>query len=181
VGSGQPDETAGVPEVLFDDGTADVPGLSDSARALVDKLGRVDRAIVRVNAIRALGEIGPDAMPAVPALLDASKSGDLKIATRAVEALAKIDLRSAATRLPLLLDWMTAGQDSTIRLTAMASLRDLGPAAATAIPALLRVADEEDLAISAAAIEAISSIDPATGSALMQAIEKGALRSRDDP
>jgi HEAT repeat protein len=151
------------------------------ARALVDKLARADKAVVRVNAIGALGELGPDAMPAVPALLDASRSGDLDIAIRAVEALVKIDSRSAATRLPSLLDWMTAGHDSTIRLTAMASLRDLGPAAATAIPALLHVADEENLTTSAAALEAISRIDPAAGSALKQAIEKGTTGSPNDP
>jgi HEAT repeat protein len=155
--------------------------LSRLARALVDKLARANKAIVKVNAIRALGEIGPDAMPAVPALLDASKSSELEIALPAVEALVKIDPPSAVTRLHSLLAWMTTGHNSTTRLTAIASLRDLGPTAAIAIPALLHAADEEDLAISAAAIEAISSIDPATGSALKQAIEKGALRSRDDP
>ncbi len=60
--------------------------LTQLARVLVEKLARAGKAIVRVNAIRGLGEIGSDAMPAVPALLDASKSGDLTIATRAVEA-----------------------------------------------------------------------------------------------
>lgn len=155
--------------------------LTRLARALVDKLARADKAIVKVNAIRALREIGPDAMPAVPALLAASKSGDMKIATAAVEALVKIDPTSAASHVPSLLAWMTVGHDSTTRLTAIGSLRDLGPTAATAIPALLRAADEENLAISAAAIEAISSIDPATGSAIKQAIEKGALSSPDDP
>ena len=56
------------------------------------------------------------------------------LATRAVEALVKIDPRSAAARLPSLLDWMTPGHDRGVRLTAMAALRDLGPAATAAIP-----------------------------------------------
>jgi HEAT repeats len=154
--------------------------LTRLAQVLVDKLARTNEPIVRVNAIRALGEIGPKAMPALPSLLDASRSGDPKIALRAVAALVKIDPALAASWLPSLLDWMKPGQDRTIRLEAIASLRDLGPAAATAIPSLLHLADEEDLAISAAAIEAISRIDPAMGAALKQSIEKGAPRSRDD-
>jgi HEAT repeat protein len=157
--------------------------LTPLTRTLVDKLARADNSVVRVNAIMALGEIGPEAKPAAPSLLDASKSGDLNIATSAVAALAKIDPTSAATRLSALLDWMKTRRDSTVRLTAMASLRDIGPAAASAIPELLHVADEDDLRMSSAAIEAISKIDPATGSALKQAIETRALRStsRDDP
>ena len=43
----------------------------------------------------------------------------------------------------------------------MAALRDLGPAATAAVPTLIKLADEDDLPIAAAAIEAISRIDPA--------------------
>jgi HEAT repeat protein len=148
--------------------------------ALVARLGPAHKPTSRANAIMALGEIGPAAKSAVPGLLEESKSGDLKIASRAVDALVKVDPRTAATRLSSLLDWMRPGQDVAIRLSAMASLRDLGPAAASAMPALVKAADEEDLTISAAAIEAISKIDPPTGAALKQAISQGVLRSRDD-
>ena len=147
---------------------------------LIKRLARVSQPESRVNAIMALGEIGPEAKPAVSAVLEESRTADLKIAGSAVEALVKVDPQLAATRLSSLLDWMRSGQVTSVRLSAMASLRDLGPAAATALPALLKVAGEEDLTISAAAIEAISKIDPATGAALKQAIAEGALRSRDD-
>ena len=56
----------------------------------------------------------------------------------------------------------------------MAALWDLGPGAASAMSALLQVVDEEDLAISTGAIEAVSRIDPATGRTLKQRI--GAVR-----
>ncbi len=62
----------------------------------------------------------------------------------------------------------------------MAALRDLGPAAATAVSALLKTVDEEDLAISAAAIEALTKIDPPAAAAIKRGIETGALRSHDD-
>jgi HEAT repeat protein len=148
--------------------------------AIVARLTRANKSTSRVNAIMALGEIGPAATSSVPALLDASKSSDLNVAGRAVEALVKVDPQSAATRLPSLLDWVRPGQDTSVRLSALVSLRDLGPAATTAMPALVKVADEDDLTISAAAIEAISRIDPATGAALKQAVVNGALRPSDD-
>jgi HEAT repeat protein len=141
---------------------------------LIKRLARVSQPESRVNAIMALGEIGPEAKPAVSAMLEGSRTADLKIAGRAVEALVKVDPQLAATRLSLLLDWMRPEQATSVRLRAKASFRDLGAAAATALPALLKVAGKEDLTISAAAIEAISKIDPATGAALKQAITEGA-------
>jgi hypothetical protein len=141
---------------------------------LIKRLARVSQPESRVNAILALGVIGPEAKPAVSAMLEESRTAYLKIAGSAVEALVKVDPQLAATRLSSLLDWMRSGQVTSVRLSAMASLRDLGLAAATALPALLKVAGEEDLTISAAAIEAISKIDPATGAALKQAITEGA-------
>jgi hypothetical protein len=62
----------------------------------------------------------------------------------------------------------------------MGSLRDLGPAASAAIPALLKLADEDDLPISAGAMEAISRIDPARGAVIKRAIERGAVRPPDE-
>ena len=67
---------------------------------------------------------------------------------RAIEALVKVDPQAAASRIPSLTDWMTPGHKTATRLYAMAALRDLGPAARLAIPALLKLADEDDLAIS---------------------------------
>ena len=127
-----------------------------------------------------LGEIGVEAKSAVPALLEVSETGDNKVAPTAVEALVKVDPQAAATKLSSLLEWMRPGQVSSVRLSAMVSLRELGPAAATAMPALLQVAEEQDLTISAAAIDAISKIDRSTGAALKQAIVKGALRPPDN-
>jgi HEAT repeat protein len=92
----------------------------------------------------------------------------------------KIDSKSAQTEIPALVNWTVSREESAIRLGAMAALRDIGPPAAAAVPALLEAADEEDLSISAAAIEALARIEPATAAALKRAIETGALRSRDD-
>ena len=60
---------------------------------LVELLARATKPSSRVSAIVALGEIGPDAISAVPALLTFSDSNDLNIATWAVASLLKIDPR----------------------------------------------------------------------------------------
>lgn len=149
------------------------------AKSLVERLQRARKPDSRLNAIMSLGEIGPEARCAIPALLEQSRSGDLMTAMRAIEALVKIDPKSAEPRIPALLDWTTPGHKSRVRLTAMAALRDLGPAAKAAVPALLKLADEDDLAIAAGAIEAIGRIDPPLADTLKHAIERGASRPPD--
>ena len=137
---------------------------------LLELLPRATKPGNRVFVIAALGEIGPDAAAGMPALLELSNGKDLEVATQAVEALVKIDRRTAATKIPSLLDWANTGHNPRVRLSAIGCLRDLGPAAASAMPALLNLADEQDISISAGAIEAISKIDPPTGQTLKQAI-----------
>jgi len=150
------------------------------ARSLKDALPKTSDPKKRTSIILALGEIGSDASSAVSALLEAANSNDRLLAVRAVESLAKIDRNSAATKLTALVDWLNPGREEAVRLGALAALRDLGSAAATAVPVLLKTVDEEDLAISAAAIEALTKIDPSAAAAIKRGIETGALRSRDD-
>jgi hypothetical protein len=150
------------------------------APTLLELLGSSTRPAERSFFISALGEIGTEASAGVPALLELSRGKDLEVGTRAVAALVKIDPRAAATRLPSLLEWIQPGHDSAVRLSAIASLRDLASAAAISIPALIELADEPDRAISAGAIEAVSRIDPTTGQALMQAIARREVASDDE-
>jgi HEAT repeat protein len=147
---------------------------------LLELLGRSTKPATRAFLFTALGEIGREALAAVAVLLELSNDKDLELATSAVAALVKIDPRIAATRIPSLLEWTTTGHDSSIRLRAIASLRDLGPAAAAAMPGLLKLADEQDLAISEGAIEAISKIDPPTGQTLKQAIVRSDVGLDDE-
>ncbi len=149
------------------------------AARLLDRLERKSTAGPRETIIPALGEIGPQAIAAVPVLLKSATAKDPELASRSAAALVKIDPRTAATMLPSLLDWITASHDPTVRHRAMKSLGDLGRGAASAMPALLTIADEQDLAISAAAFEAISKIDPEMGRTLKQSIARGELLEQD--
>jgi HEAT repeat protein len=147
---------------------------------LLELLGRSTKPGNRAFVIAALGEIGPDAAAGVPAMLEISNGTDLDVAMQAIVALVKIDPRTAATKIPALLEWARVGHDRRVRLSAIVALRDFGPAAASAVPALLELADEQDISISAGAIEAISKIDPLTGRDLKQAIEGGRPGSNED-
>ena len=133
----------------------------------------------RVFTITALGEIGPKAALAVPVLIELASDKNLDLASRAVASLVKIDSGAAAAKLPSLIEWMRAGHDAQVRLRAMAAVRDLGPAASSAVPVLLGIADEDDLTISSGAFEAISRIDPVTGRTLKQSIERGEIGAND--
>jgi HEAT repeat protein len=147
---------------------------------LTERLAGSREDAARASVMAAVGEIGTDALAAVPALVQLSKSSDLKSAVLAIQCLVKIDRAAAETRLPALIEWMTAGHDPAVRVRAMETLGDLGPPVATAIPALLTAADEPDLAIATVAVEAISKINPATGSSLKRAIAARIPQTHDD-
>jgi HEAT repeat protein len=146
------------------------------AQALVDRLPAATKATNRVNVFQALGETGPEGKTAVATLLEASKVQDRQERVEAVNALVKIDPAAAATRIPVLVEWMARTENTASRLGAIGCLRDLGPAAAGAVPALLEAADEDHLEISTAAIEALSRIDPPRAAAIKQSIEQGVPR-----
>jgi len=123
----------------------------------------------RVAAATALREIGPEAGRAVPRLVEAAGAADRDLAMTAIAALARIDPAAAVPFIPMLVDRIGVGEPVPVRIAAIASLRDLGPAAGPALPALLRLSDEDDIWIASAAIQAISSIDPDTGARLKRA------------
>ena len=146
---------------------------------LVELIGRSSKPETQAFAIAALGEIRREALAGVPVLIELSNEQDLEIATRAVEALAKIDPRVAATKIPSLLEWTASHHDLAVRLRAIGALCELGNAASAAMPALLKLADDEDRSISARAIEAVSKIEPATGKA-MSSENRGNRPESDD-
>ncbi len=103
--------------------------------ALVDSLMNKD-AKVRIAAAQALAEIGPDAKPAVPGLLNQALHDPVLYAgTTAAGALRKIDLVAArqvmTAYLPALND-----DDVQTRRNACVMLEGLGPVAKPAVPAL---------------------------------------------
>lgn len=115
----------------------------------------------RYTAAYALGRIGPAAKAALPRLLELSKSDDEIMATVAAWAALKIEPADAAlieTAIPLLRRAIRGDRDM-VRLEAAVALGDIGKAAATAIPILELVSEEDPLpGVRAAAAEAIRKI-----------------------
>ena len=120
-----------------------------------------DTSGLRYTAAYALGRIGPAAAPAVQALESLSASDDPLMATVAVWALLKIEPTNAARfekAVPLLRTALR-GDREMVRLEAAVSLGDIGPKAATAIPILELVAEDDPVdAVRAAAKAALDRI-----------------------
>jgi HEAT repeat protein len=124
-----------VVQVLAGMGSAAVGDLTE---ALADKQARL-------HALRALKRIGPDARPAVSALIDVVKT-DLAPSspscTEACEALGRIG-PAAREAVPVLIDaakLKAAG--SSVRLQATIALGRIGPAAREAVPVLVEAVKE---------------------------------------
>lgn len=148
------------------DAAVAVAALGSDAAAAVPALENIltgDGATpaTKYPAAYALGRIGPAAKPALDALRALTTSSDEVLATVAVWAAIKIDPQDAALlekAIPALRKAARAEQE-IVRLEAVVALGDIGPAAASAIP-ILELVSEEDAArtVRAAAAEALAKI-----------------------
>jgi HEAT repeat protein len=139
------------------------PGSAVVISALVD--------VVKANgsasnvAAAALGQLGPAAKDALPAVLDAFKRGnrDLRLAS----APALVQIAPGKTEiLPPLISSLT-DEDHDVREAVLVSLGRLGSLARPAIPAILRAFfGEENVNCRRAAAEALGRIGPAASSAV---------------
>ena len=137
---------------------------AEAAAAVPDLRKLLDDGVpagTRYTAAYALGQIGPAAKAALPRLLELSKSNDEILATVAVWAALKIEPADAdlvETAIPLLRRAIRGDRDM-VRLEAAVALGDIGKPAATAIPILELVSEEDPLpAVRAAAAEALRKI-----------------------
>lgn len=145
-----------------------------SVPVLIDALGDQD-ARVREQTAETLAEIGPDARDAVPALIEVLQEDVLDVRMAAADALEAIELETvinpddedvinaqmwvSMTRLESS-DWM-------VKRDAAKKLAELGPAAVTALPALIKaIEDRSDWRehyhnrVLAAAVTALGNIGP---------------------
>ncbi len=135
---------------LGDIGQADEPVLN----ALIATLGKDPDSAVRVDAAQALGQLGPKAKSAVPALLRALKDGDVQ--RYAAEALGRIG-RSAVQPL---IDLAVRGKSEAVRLGAIRGLGKLGPVAKSAVPVLLKCLRDKSADVRKATARALPEIKP---------------------
>jgi CHAT domain-containing protein/tetratricopeptide (TPR) repeat protein len=121
-----------------------------------------------------VGQIGPTARAAVPALVEILKKGSPALREKAVEALDRIGpaakeavpalieaLRDRETDKRLLADLPRGGlRLLSYRARVASALGSIGPDARAAVPALLKVRKDDDMFLANAAYTALDKIDP---------------------
>ena len=110
----------------------------------------------RAKAARDLGEFGPAARPAIPALLQALKTKDSAVHGAALAALGGIHCEPD-TIIPLLINYL---DDSNLNDEAAEALGNFGPAAKPALPKLVPLLKIADKDLHHAVVEALQKIDP---------------------
>jgi HEAT repeat protein len=137
------------------------PKRADAAVPVLAGLAFERNPSVRVEALADLRQLGPAARPAVPALLRRLRSGAGDTRLGAAEALKAADPTTWRSFVPVFVR-MLKSESRWDRLRSITALRDTGPDAGSALPALReRFADEDPLNRVLAA-EAVYRIDPET-------------------
>ena len=112
-----------------------------------------------VGPCKVLGKIGPEAAPAVPALVALLKDQDPKVRTEALFALGAIGPKASAAIGPATA--ALADTDRDVMLTAVYFLQELGPEAKAAAPALQKLLQSKDELVQITGAHALVAVDPA--------------------
>ncbi|MGB3056582.1 MAG: HEAT repeat domain-containing protein [Candidatus Omnitrophota bacterium] len=130
--------------------------VSESVRTLVERQTRDDR----IAAIMTIGNIGPEAMSAVPALLFALADKDPVIVRASMEALRMMGyLKDGAQEVMQVLVAALKDIDQNVRRAAARALQKVGPSATQALPELMALQGDRYPTVRQAAMNAIASID----------------------
>jgi HEAT repeat protein len=146
--------------------------------------------VVRERAVIGIGRLGPKAMPIVEEVRKAANSQDFASRSEACLALWRItgDAREATDILISLFEYLEHD------LLAITALGEMGPAAAPAIPELLKRMENEDLSYALEGAVALGKMGPAAASAIpkltelsksvdpeLRIVAKKALKAIDTP
>lgn len=134
---------------------------------------------VRWRAAVALGESGPRAAEAVPALIEALDESDDAVRWEAAKALERMG-EAAQDAVPALAAALHGERDSILRRRSAEALGAMGPAAREGVPALIAALNDVESAVSQAAAEALLKIGREAVPALIEALkdEDGGIRAR---
>jgi HEAT repeat protein len=110
----------------------------------------------QISAVEALGNIGPSAKEAVPALLGWTTNGDWLVRFSAIESLGKVGAEPDRV-VPVLLNAFL--HDPDVKIVAATALGEFGANAKPAVPALLEYFSAPDAATNRIA-NALKAIDP---------------------
>ncbi|MBC8100716.1 MAG: HEAT repeat domain-containing protein, partial [Armatimonadetes bacterium] len=116
---------------------------------LIEALSDTEQSVSRFAALT-LGQIGSSAAPAVPALAHLLASGNLDVRNSAAYALAQIGEPSISA-----LTGALQGVSTAARIPAANALREIGRAAAPAVPALIVALNDPDADVRRAVARAL--------------------------
>jgi HEAT repeat protein len=126
--------------------------------------------IRRSEAAQSLGELGPAARSAVPALVQAVKGTDEMVHGAAIKALGKIH-SDPDTLIPLLIGYL---DDKDLNDEAALALANYGSLAKAAVPKIVPLLQAPDKDARKAATEALKKIDPAAYAAASKTVQEAA-------
>lgn len=137
---------------------------SSFRRSLIDTLNQLpgvqiyylDAAARRMDAAEAIGELGPGAKSAIPALLQALKGPDPFVQGPAIEALGEIHAEPD-TMIPLMMGYL---DNDKLNAEAAKALASYGALAKAAVPKILPLLHAPDKDARAAATQALQKIAP---------------------
>lgn len=118
---------------------------------------------VRLQAVRSLALLGPEAKSAVPILAERLKDADDNLSQSAFKAIVAVGVEGKD--MPLLVNGLKSSSAEIRKLSAEALVR-LGPQAKPAVPALIDCVRSSDKALRASAAKALAAIGPDAKQAL---------------
>jgi HEAT repeat protein len=142
----------------------DDPNAPIAVPVLIERLADSGRWEGPSHAAIALGEIGPPAKQAVPALVGTIKTREPMIQVHAALALMKVDPGNRFAMETLI--GALHGTDKSASHYAVRLLAELGPAAEPAIPALIEALNDDDADMRRRAADALGAIGPAAAVAI---------------
>lgn len=129
-------------------------------------------------AARTLSRFGPEARPAIPALLEMLKAKDARVRLNAARTLGKIKA-DAVGAVPDLITMALKDEDPKAREHAAEALGDIGPAASEGVPALIEVVMKDKVArVRRDAARSLGQIGPPAALPAVPAL-KGLLKDED--
>jgi HEAT repeat protein len=136
------------------------PKADEAVPELIEALSDQDEE-VRTAACYALGKVGPGAKDATDTLKKNLNSDDMHIRRASTWALLKIhpgNKQLTEMAVPVLIDALTDDRD-LVRYEAATALGEIGPDAASAVPELHKLSEDDNPEIRAAATESIKQIE----------------------
>jgi HEAT repeat protein len=140
-------------------------------------VSRLHATSTRAEALRSIGSFGPQAVPALPQLVEALRDSDVEARIASAWALSQV-AQSMDERAVKALTQVLADPDPKVRSLAAVALREAGPGAVDAVSALITALNDSAAYVRAPAADALGKIGPAARAAVASLTKR--LKAKDE-